>query len=366
MYFKVIFISLWSTCLLAETPIGCVDKPKINSEIELLKEITVKTKEQELINFATFNKDKVIQNFIEPTKKTCSSVSYKFPDIKAKPNDSVYFHVPVDLRDRGVRFMILGHRQIPGPGNVAGAYDTNPGLTSVQIHSKDSWSFWGGPSSGKNGAKFAEIGNSAEIENLYDWDHYGHINLSSNETSMDPLLPDAVKITSVGTDEVIWSELTLKVNPPKEVEKQEVIYSEGTKFTPDNHDQKYILSGGQNFQGKFPGAKVISSGNNISIPIKPGMKITSIDIACGDSHSDGQKNSDGGWGKQGWAKLSIGIKKSNGTISWMMNLDNVPPEGVLMTSPVNCDEKTEENSEIVIKSEDDTTYVMGVHIGYSN
>lgn len=333
--------------------------------IEVLQQLDSKVKLKELETLAKANDDKVIKYVIEPTTKTCSTVSYKIPELKMKPNESVYFHVPPEYRDRGVRFMVLGHRQDVNDGNSTEGWDNKPGLSSVQVHSKSGWSYWQGPASGKGGAKFAEVRPVAEIENLYDWDVYGHTNIKTEVNSKTALTPDAMKVTSVGADEVLLSELTLKVRPPKETSKEEIIYSEGTAFTPDSPDKKYKLSGGQAFGGLFPNAKAIKGRNQIVIPVKAGMKITSIDVACGDSHPDGVTNKDGGSGTPGWAKLSIGIMKPNGETKWLMNRENVPPEGMLMASPDDCDEKIEEGSQVVIKSDSDTTYVMGVHIGYT-
>ncbi len=356
-------ILLISISAKSEEQNGCATKPA-KSELALLSIVDQKSKTIELEKLAKENNDHVIEFNVEPVKKTCSTVSYKFPEIKMSPNDSVYFHIPLELRERGVRFMVLGHRQLPGQDNVPGQWDDKPGLSSVQVHSQNGWSYWNGPSSGKNGAKFAEIRGDAEIENLYNWDTYGHVNLKTGEVSKEMLKPDAMKVTSVGTDSVLLSELTLKVSPMPETSKVEKIYSDGTAFTPENPNHKYTLGGGQKFKGKFPGAKEIYGAKTLNIPLRAGAKLTSVDVACGDSHSDGVQNSDGGWGTQGWAKLNIGIKKLDGSIRWMMNHENVPPEGVLMTSPEDCDEKIETGSELIISSDGDTTYVMGVHVGY--
>lgn len=362
---KYFFLLVVSTNLFAEGFEECKLKQKSKS-IQLLSQIDHQVKLQELESISTKSSDKTISYLTEPSKRTCSTVTYKFPEIEMKANESVYFHVPKDLRERGVRFMVLGHRQKPNDNTAEGQWDDTPGLSSVQVFNGKNWNYWNGPSSGDKGAKFAETRSSAEIENLYDWDKYGYVRMETKETSTSELLPEAMKVTSVGTDLVYLSELTLKVNPPKESSNQEYIYSKGTKFTPNDPNQKYILSGGQKFEGKFPGAKKIHSYDSITIPVKAGMKITSIDIACGDSHPDGKKNSDGGYGTQGWAKLSVGLKNSKGEIKWFMSRENVPPEGMLIASPAECDEITEPGSEIVISSEEDTTYVMGVHVGYGN
>lgn len=334
------------------------------SSVAKLKEVSESMKKSELKAVADKSPVKAIQLVTEPTKVTCSSVSYKIPEVPMKPGEGVYFHVPAELRDRGVRFMVIGHRQEPGPNFKPGEWDDNPGLSSVQVLSKDKWSYWNGPASGKKGAKFAEVRSYPEIENLYDWSNYGHKDIETEEASTEKLLPEMMKVESVGSDTVYLSELTLKVEPFEEKSNTEQIFSPGTKFFPHKKDKKYQLGGGQSFEGTFPGAREVNPGNEISIPLKAGQKITSVDVACGDSHPDKIQNSDGGYGTQGWAKLSIGIQKPNGKITWIMSRENVPPEGVMMASPDDCDEKVESGSKLIIRSDSDTTYVMGVHVGY--
>lgn len=340
--------------------IDCIP-PTVSSPVAKLKEFSTEMKVSEMKKVAAKSSGKPILFVTEPTKVTCSSVSYEIPEVQMTPGDAVYFHVPEVLRERGVRFMVIGHRQ---EGFKSDGWDDKPGLSSVQVYSKDKWSYWNGPASGKKGAKFAETRGYPEIENLYDWGHYGHNDMETEETSNTALLPEMMKVESVGTDKVLLSQLTLKVEPFEETSNAETVYTPGTKFFPNNKDKKYELGGGQSHQGTFPQAKAVSPGSEIVIPLKAGQKITSVDVACGDSHPDKITNSDGGSGTQGWAKLSIGIKKPNGQIKWLMSRENVPPEGMMMASPDDCDEKIATGSSLVIRSDADTTYVMGVHVGY--
>lgn len=331
----------------------------------LLERIDQMVKHSELVDVAAASNDRVIEYFTTPTQTTCNTVTYKFPEMTMKPGDSVYFHVPPELRERGVRFMVLGHRQNPMT-NEMGVWDDKPGLSSVQVYNGKSWNYWNGDASGKQGAKFAEVRFTPEMENLYDWDQYGFSNAKTDEHGEGDLLPEAFKITSVGQDEVLVSEITLKVSPPKEKSRHEQVFSPGTSFTSPDGSKKYTLGGGQEFGGKFPDAKVLTYGETYSMPLSAGKKIASIEVAAGDSHPDGIKNSDGGIGTQGWAKISVGIKKKDGSIKWFLRRENVPPQGMILASPSSCDEAGEEGSEVIVQGDDDNLYIMGIKIGYQD
>lgn len=328
--------------------------PKLNAQ----------AREAELTQIAKQSGDKILKTFIEPTKQTCSTVTYEFAETDMKPGDSVYFHVPLEQRKRGVRFMVIGHRQDPST-NKGGKWDDKPGLSSVQIYSKNTWNYWKGSASGKKGAKFAEVRHRPELENLYDWDHYGYANAKTDEVSHNELLPEAIKVESVGEDKVRLSGITLKLAPPEEKNRDEKIFTPGTSFTSPDGKEKYKLGGGQRFGGKFPKAKVLNE-KTLSLPLKSGKKISSIEIAAGDSHPDGIQNSDGGVGTQGWGKISVGIKKKNGSITWLLQDENVPPEGIIIASPAKCDDVTESDSEVIINGSSDNVYIMGVKVGYQN
>lgn len=355
---RALSIILFSVGVFAATPEECLDVDQTAKVVQIVKN-------SELASIAEKSKDKVIQYFSEPTKITCSTVTYQFDELTMKPGDSVYFHVPLELRNRGVRFMVLGHRQNPMT-NESGKWDNKPGLSSVQVYSKGTWNYWLGQASGQKGAKFAEARFEPEMENLYDWDHYGHGDVATGERKHEELLPEAFKVESVGKDEVLLSEITLKISPPKEKSRDEKIFSPGTAFTSPDGKTKYTLGGGQSHGGKFPKAKVIEAYDSYTLPIKAGKKIASIEVAAGDSHPDGVRNSDGGVGTQGWAKINVGIKKPNGTVKWFLRNENVPPQGLIIASPESCDEVTERGSEVVIESEDDDLYVMGVKVGYQD
>jgi hypothetical protein len=320
----------------------------------------------------------------EPSSRTSSSVTFNFPERSLKPGECLYFVIPSDLSERGVNFAIIGHRQDPDEttGTKPGEkWDAVPGTTSMQIYDpqqSDSWRYWEGPASGARGAKFAEVDHSVEVENLYDWSHYGHSGDKSGQSSSKPLKPHGARMCSNGKDPVKVSQLIVKVDAPKADLEEERVFSEGTSFGIDGRDK--TLGGGQAFEGLFPGALALGysnahskqklpegwkhQGSTLSVPLKEGMTLSAIELAAGDSHSDKITNSDGGWGTKGWARLSVDVVRADGSRDTLMSSENVPPEGFLVATPESLDRKIQAGDRLVIRSDDDTTYLMGLKTSY--
>lgn len=306
----------------------------------------------------------------EPQSATLSSVSYRFNEIRTVPGDEIHFSVPQNLRGQKLSFVILGHRQDPTThkgGTPGQKLDQIPGLSAVLVHSTnlsitnspDAWRYWAGMASGNFGAKFAEPRFDPEIENLYEWNSIGSRGVQSNELSLTPLMIDQVTVRNVGQDEVLVSQLTLKFIPQDITSQQVLVYSPGTQFSSE-FGGKAHLGGGQSFQGTFPQALVLNGIQEI--PLQEGLIIKGIEAAIGDSHPDQISNSDGGWGTQGWAKFSIGIGPNSSNIQWLTERENVPPEGLALAFPLT--EARTQGTKLYLKSESDTTYVMGVRISY--
>lgn len=320
----------------------------------------------------------------EASSRTSSSVTFNFPERSLRPGECLYFVIPKDLSERGVNFAIIGHRQDPDEttGTKPGEkWDSVPGTTSMQIYDpeqSDSWRYREGPASGARGAKFAEVDHSVEVENLYDWAHYGHSGDKSGHSSSKPLKPHGARMCSNGKDPVKVSQLIVKVDAPKADFEDERIFSEGTSFGTDGRDKR--LGGGQAFEGLFPGALALGyssahskqklpegwkhQGSTLSIPLKEGMTLSAIEVAAGDSHGDKITNSDGGWGTKGWARLSVDIVRADGSRDSLMSSENVPPEGFLVATPESLDRKVQPGDRLVIRSDDDTTYLMGLKTSY--
>lgn len=330
---------------------------------------------------------KAIELITDPTQQSCSSVAFKFPEKKLNPGEALYFSIPEELRGKPVLFIVLGHRQDPGSEkgtNPETQWDDIPGLTSVQVHSSTgdaatAWRYWAGQASGAKGAKFAEVSYAPEIENLYEWLSTGHNAVSDDSHTTDPVSIDAARMISAGKDPVWISQLVIKTQAPIAKTWVEAIFSPGTVF-PVTPDQKPIYGGGQNFKGKFPKAFSLPahedvkaehakkgfkrSGSDLVLPLAAGQRLAAVEIAGGDSHPDEITNSDGGWGTKGWSKLSVGIRSADGQTQWMMERENVPPEGLLMTGPKHCADVAKEGDQLVISAQSDTTYLMGVRVGF--
>ncbi|HLD98690.1 MAG TPA: hypothetical protein VJB59_00435 [Bdellovibrionota bacterium] len=327
--------------------------------------------------------------FVRPVKKTCTGVYYKFNPRVLNPGESLYFHVPEEFRTRPVNFVILGHRQdhsTPSNRNLnRGDRDSEPGLTSVQIHSSrlpeaDAWRYWGGSASGEKGAKFAEIGGGIEVENLYEWQKKGHLSVVSDVRSTGPLYPDALRMVSLGKDPVIVNQLALKVLGQKPDELVDRVFSSGTEIGDPESAAGRKYGGGQMFGGKFPGALQLNGGgaqpklpsgwrmeaDGLHIPLDAGKRFIGLDVALGDTHPDGVTNEDGGTGSKGGAKLSIGLARKGQAVDWFMSRENVPPQGVLMATPTDCDYVAQAGDEVIIRSDFDTAYVMAIRLGYKN
>lgn len=336
----------------------------------------------------------VVKVLMEPSSRTSSSVTYKMnPQITLQPGETIYLAVPGDLQSRAVSFMVLGHRQDPTTEkgtNPETKWDDVPGLTSVQIHAKNfakgkQWRYWNGPASGKQGAKFAEVRSDLELENLYGWLSYGSVGLEAGDSSTAEIDADAIRVQSVGKDPVHIGEISLKVLPPEADEEIVKIFTPGTEFakkvgaTPK-------MGGGQAFMGKFPNAVelkigkkssgaalpegwTLESGDTISIPIPKGKTITSVEVIGGDSHPDEKHNSDGGWGTQGWARISMGVSQGGASPQWFLENENVPPEGVMIGTPKGCGAESSSGGgagggdRLIIKGSRDSLYMMGIKVG---
>ena len=402
LIFSLIFFS--SFCF-AETPI-CADKKPEDAAADILKAVKssqldetgceplddqIKSKK----DFADFVKnnsagEKVIMTRDNPDKRTSNSVSYKFPSQPLAPGESIYLWVPSDLQKRGVDFVVLGHRQNPDTqtGTTPGEkWDKVPGLTSVTVYDKnrapdERWRYWNGSASGKNGAKFAEVGKSFELEGLYEWSQLGHNSVkTSGGTQHDELKPTLVKITSVGQDTVELSELTLKTSMAESDSSKEAIFSPGTKFGNQKDGQGYDLKNGQKNEGLFPGAIPLKSftepafdkaqlpsgwkleKGKLIIPLEKGKILTNVEIAAGDAHPDKIRNEDGGYGTKGWSRMTV-TQKSGMDSQVLMDHENVPPEGFLKAAPVKCGRPISDGEYLIIQADSDVSYLAGIKLNY--
>lgn len=308
----------------------------------------------------------VLKVLTQPTSIIGSQLRYQMPEVRLQPGQALYFAVPSNLQERDLNFVVLGHRQDPNTHkgwNSQTQRDDLPGLLSFQVLNKNGeWRYWGGMASGKNGAKYAEPRHSLEMENLYEWEHQGNCSIAGGGCEHGPVQPQVIRVVSVGSDEVLVGEVMVKFTPPQPSEYLEQIFTPGTSF----HEKvggKAHFGGGQKSQGKFPKALALYGIHAIELP--SGKKLVSIEIAGGDSHPDGIINSDGGWGTQGWSQLSIGKGTSECNASWFLKGENVPPEGLMMATPGDCESDIHVGEKLYIRGSSDTLYIMGIRLGFN-
>lgn len=309
---------------------------------------------------------------------------------RLNPGDEIRLELPEHIRTSGIRSVMLSHRQdasFDTGHNATTGRDDRPGLTSLNFRSiKDgTWRDWIAPwgASGPKGAKFAEQrpASNPEFENMFDWNSRGHKNADTDrDTTTELLLSDEARILSVGTDPVFVHKVIVNVMGEKPQQLVEGIFSEGTAFGDWQTASGRKYGGGQSFQGKFPNAIELGrsgggagaarlpagwrvNGNSLEIPLEPHKVITTVDVAAGDSHPDGIRNKDGGWGTPGWARISMSLRHANGTEERFVDNQGVPPEGIISGAPVAVNQVTKPGDSLVISGTNDTLYVMGVRIG---
>lgn len=300
--------------------------------------------------------------FDHPSETGCYTLSYRDLNTVLQPGDAADFVVPKEYHGKHLTFVTLGH----GALNSYGQWDDAPQFTSLQFKSsKDqTWRYWGGPSSADGGAKFAEYrGGGLELEGLYEWGHYGHYDLDKKTRSLEPLSFTAMRAVSTGVDPVLLGEVTVRYWPDRVKTVREYIITPGTKFGDyrttegSNYSLDYgsahLIYGFGGTPRTIDGATLDSHG--ISIPLKKGEKLRSVEVACGDAPEQG---SDPGAGR-----LYVEIRHANGTTEQWIRNENVPPAGILKAATPRCDFKAEEGDVVQIYGDDDRVWAMGVRLG---
>lgn len=359
---------------------GCTDvEATKKSTDEFLKLVNEQRAKEQKITLISHN----------PDRRAANSVNYNLKGQKLAPGEFIYLWIPPDLQDKGTNFMILGHRQNPAtttgpkPGQK---WDDTPGLTSVQVYDanrpvKERWRHWAGDASGNFGAKFAEPDIRFELENLYQWSKLGHRGVQSGDFKNDSIKGSVIRLTNVGKDEVEVSDVIYKTNLTAGKDQVTQIFTEGTKFGDVVSGDGYEIGGGQKNKGLFPGAIELGRGSSLKsklpagwvyqkgqlmIPIPKGKILSGVELSAGDSHTDQIVNSDGGHGTKGWARLNMEIQRNGQTVDVLMSNENVPPEGILMGSPSQCGQVSQESEYLVLSSRADTTYLGGIRIHFQD
>lgn len=311
---------------------------------------------------------------VEPSERSCYELRYTGLTQKLLPGEAVTLTVPPDYADKAVGFVTLAHAQThPWEGKR----DPEPGLTSVQYRwtVDGTWRYWGGPSSGRDGAKFAEFRDGAfEREGLYEFGHYGHVAVGKalsgrgphgsvlpQDTTTSPLTISEARVVSVGTDEVVVDAVGLKFWPKVAGHLKEYAVIQGQKFGEYATSEHAEYSFDRAKSWKLPTSKRDSRGDlrldrDIVLSLSKYRTLRSVEVIVGDAPEQG--------GRPGRAQLSIYVKNPDGTkVHWMKD-ENVPPVGILKAARPECDGTLPPGAELVISGAADDMWVSGVRIAY--
>ncbi len=325
-----------------------------------------------------------------PSHVTAFSVQYHLRSpLLLNPNEARYFAIPKNLHNYPIAGIMLGHQQKIGEqtGDSDNSYanpDECPGFTSLQVRSQedDEWRYWGGPASGKLGSKYAEIrGSSLEYDNLWGWPIKGHRSVKTSRGSKKLITADVLKVVSVGCDKVRVGHITFKTITPEPSFYQEVSFTKDTTSLGDLRTTNGAkFGGGQKYRGTFPEALRLgrsgdrshdklpdgwsAQGDKIIIPIDRDRKFMKVDFAIGDSREDEVRNSDGGWGSKGGAKVKVDYISAEGVSENLIYRENIGPEGITTAYPLKVRNEAKVGSKIVITVVRDYAFIMGIRLSY--
>jgi hypothetical protein len=304
---------------------------------------------------------RVVDKLETPAAETCHSLSYRGFSTKLDPGDGLELGVPKSLQSKPIAFVILGHGALSSYGD----WDKDPALTSLQFRwTKDgTWRYWGGPSSGAAGAKFAEYrGGGLELEGLYEWGHYGHYDLDTRKSSNAPLRIDRIRAVSTGADPVLLGEVSVIFWPSAAASTKEYLFTPGTNFG------SYVGSDGASYYLDYATAWELGSyasrtdssgaelkGGVLRIPLPAGKKLGSVEVACGDAPQ--------GSSYPGGASLSIRVRHSDGSSESWKEYENVPPSGILKAAAPKCDSTVADGDVLEILGSGQM-WVMGARLGF--
>lgn len=344
-----------------------------------------------------------------------NGISLESKDLSGESHDdAAYFHIPEDLRGYDVHTVTLSHRQSNSdrsdwecPGDAKSCSkkamrDKEPGITLVSLFDENSNEHccWEGEYSGSGTTcgKFAEPRSAGipEIEKLYGWHYYGckdpntgqrksnvrpsHIRVEAKDTTgkNDPVHLHMIKLCMIGEE----SKNNQKFGFISGIDMDNY-NSYGVKESYRNmayyENALALRFGGGNTEVK--GWK--QAGSRVSYPVDE--RVEYVELAAGDLKayrvdvpSDIKNNpsaianwfrtnvepdKSGNYGKAGWGKIQVGIKRKSGKIIYFDKEDNVGPVGFHFSSPPESYE-FQSGDEIFIEGKDDTVYLMGVKLAY--
>jgi len=341
------------------------------------------------------SENKNSMNIIKPSQIKSSRVIYDLREIdkgngmSIPVGNTVYFEVPLNNQMKPVEIIVIAHRQeskvVPnksdGLGTNPQVRDPTPGLASVQIFDKTTkqWVHWRGEngySSGPLGAKFSEprISNNPEYENLYQWQVNGYIPINDkNSIFKEPLYPLAIRVQSIGKEEIYFHYLELKSTPHKPVDLEGIVttnFSSSVNFGDYSsgvglHASQYLYRENalkldpDQAKGTHPNLpknwEVKNGELQISFPASE-IKLYSVEMILSDIKEQGR----------GGAFLDVFIRNERGELKeQMMKDENVPSKGSIRATPDGEFVTVGSGETLVIKSHrKDFTNIGAVRLGY--
>lgn len=308
-------------------------------------------------------------NFVEtPFELSISSEQAGDNDsFKIQPGQGLVFQIPARYASMKVDQVVLAHRQSPmdDRSHVRSILDKDktPGLTALlffdpNFRPGEKWRHWLGPASGKWGAKFAEVRTRdiPELELLYAFGHYGTSSLQRTK-SHDLISPTYVSVVNIGTDPVLVQKIQIRYLPPEPNFVIEKIISPATQFDAFTKGRATHYGGGENRQGTYPYAWSLSRSRNIIVDLPSGVKLSAVDVLCGDA--------------QGWSSgryvpgngfLNIRWLRHGQPYQTLLSHENVGAQSMLRGIPEEIDALTEDGDQIEISSDANKVYVMAYRL----
>lgn len=329
---------------------------------------------------------RVIRVVDRPTNADLCSASFPLPErngVELHQGETIIFRIPDELSNRTLDSVRIDHKKDSKytKSPKVNGWDQEGAYTKVTVFDKNTqkWILLA--------KKFAEprAGGGFETEIIHDCIQIGNIK------------PAYLAVVGAGAGEngvVNFSELEINVFPESLETKKELIFSPGTSFVDINKGQYVPTYGG----GLHPNMGVYrdsvplnhpniskldfpvttegegfhldktdrGSTGEIHLEVDSPLKLQRLEVAVGDTEDYGDKiykvrASGPEKFRRGWAKLEAYITKRDHTIIPLMEDQNVPPRGVLKGAPKEIQELSP-GDQIVIKSNGDASYLMGIRI----